>query len=61
MELTGRHIVVLSWLRSHPRDTPEDIARGLAIDLDQIVRLHAELANEGLIPQRAGNRGSAYG
>jgi DNA-binding MarR family transcriptional regulator len=49
MELTGRHVAVLAWLRSHRRDTPEDIARGLRIDLADIVRVCEELAQAGLI------------
>ena len=35
-ELTDLHMIVLSWLNHHPGHTPEDIAKGLRADVDEI-------------------------
>ena len=35
-ELTDLHMIVLSWLNHHPGHAPEDIAKGLRADVDEI-------------------------
>ena len=34
--LTDLHMVVISWLKLHPGHTPEDIAKRLRADVDEI-------------------------
>jgi len=47
--LTDLHMVVISWLKLHPGHTPEDIAKRLRADVDEIARLCANLSAAGFI------------
>lgn len=47
--LTDLHMIVLSWLCFHPNHGPEDVAKGLRADVDEIERLCADLVVAGFI------------
>jgi DNA-binding MarR family transcriptional regulator len=54
-KLTGLHMLVLGWIGRRPYSRPEEVARGLGLDVATTARIHRDLEAAGMI-ERARER-----
>jgi DNA-binding MarR family transcriptional regulator len=54
-KLTTLHMLVLGWIGRRPYSLPEDVARGLGLDVATTAMIHRDLEAAGMI-ERARER-----
>jgi DNA-binding MarR family transcriptional regulator len=47
--LTALHMLVLSWIGRQPLSYPEDVAKGLGLDVRTATAIHDDLEAAGMI------------